>query len=104
MPSGSDVLVHGQQLLEPGIVADRVPHWIDLQARDGDGLAGWHREKFFEILHRFRGSTGLRLNLGQSSQVPGTKYRVFLGRQQLECLLRDVDRITLAVKGNVNPT
>src|SRR6185369_11130696 len=52
--SRAHVLLHGEQLLEAGTIADRVPHWIDFQARDGNGLARRDREKFFQILHRFR--------------------------------------------------
>ena len=97
------MLVHGQQLLKPRIVTDRVPDWIDFQARDGDGLARGDREKPSQVLHCFCSSTGLRLNLGQGGQVSGTKHRVFLGWQKIECLPRDVDRIILAIKCEVNP-
>jgi len=38
------MLIHGQQLLEAGIVADWVPHWIDFQARDGNASAGRNRK------------------------------------------------------------
>ena len=83
---GPTMLLTCQQFLEAGIVADRVPDWIDFQARDGNGFTRRDGEKFFQILHRFRGSTGLRLNLGQGGQVSGTKHCVFFGWQQIECL------------------
>ena len=98
------MLVHGQQLLEAGIIANRVPHWIDLLACDGNGFARGNREKPSQVLHCFRSSTGLRLNLGQGGQVSGTKHRVFLGWQKTECLPGDIDRIPLSVKREVNPT
>lgn len=59
------MLGFSEQFLEAGIVADRVPDWINLQPRDGNGFARGDREKFSQILHCFLGSTGLRLNLGQ---------------------------------------
>ena len=42
--SRPDVLLHCKQLLEVGIVADRVPDWIDFQARDGNFVAGRNGE------------------------------------------------------------
>ena len=102
--SRADVLLHRQQFLKAGIVADWVPHWIDFQACDGNGLARRDREKFFQILHCFRRSTGLRLNLGQGCQVSGTKHRVFLGWQKIECMSGDVDGIRLATQREINPT
>src|SRR6266481_2590588 len=101
---GSNMLSSGEQLLKTWIILDRAPHWIDFQARDGNGLARREREKFFQILHRFRRSTGLRLNLGQGCQVSGTKHRVFLGWQKIECMSGDVDGIRLATQREINPT
>ena len=89
--------------MEVGIAADRVPGGINFQARNGDSLARWDRKKFSQILYCFLGNTGLRLNLGQGGQVAGTEHRVFFGRQQLECLSRDIDRLNLAVKRELNP-
>ena len=37
---GSNMLGSCEQLPEAGIVTDRVPDWIDFQARDGDASAG----------------------------------------------------------------
>src|SRR5689334_24853604 len=76
--SRPDVLFHREKLLELRIFADRVPDRIDFQARDGNGLTCRDREKFPQILHCVRGSTGLGLNLSQTGQVTGTKNCVLL--------------------------
>ena len=76
---GSDMLFDSQQFLEPGIVADRGPDGIDFQARDGNGFACGDQEKLFQILNCLGSSTGLRLNLGQTGQIAGTKHRVLSG-------------------------
>ena len=42
--SRADVILHRQQFLKAGIVTNRIPDWIDFQARDGNGLARRDRE------------------------------------------------------------
>ena len=98
----SDEFLTCQQVLEAGIVANGVPDWIDLQAHDRDGFTCRDREKFFQILHCFRGSTCLRLNFGQGGQVPGTKHCIFFGWQKIKCISGDSDRIRLAIKREIN--
>ena len=42
--SRADVLLHRQQFLKAGIVADRIPNWVDFQTRDGNASAGRNRK------------------------------------------------------------
>src|SRR5436190_22891739 len=72
----SNMLGSSEQLLEAGIVADRVPDRIDFQARDGRRLTRRDGEKSSEILNRFPSIAGLRLNLSQCGHVSGTKERI----------------------------
>ena len=69
------MLGSSEQLLEAGIVADRVPDRIDFQARGGNDLAGGNGEESPKGAHCIAGRASARLNLGQASQIPSSKHR-----------------------------
>ena len=99
----SHVLLCREQLLEAAIVSDWVPDRIDLQSRDGNGFTGRDRKKFSQVFYGLIGSAGLRLNLSQTGEVTGTKYRILLRRQKLDRFAGDFDCVGLAVQGELNP-
>src|SRR5262245_27874597 len=50
--AGPDLLRAGQEILEPGIVADRIPHRIDLQLLNGNVVASRKGEDSLQGFHR----------------------------------------------------
>jgi hypothetical protein len=56
------LLGFGNEFLKTWIVADRVPHGIDLQARNGNDLTGRESDQLANYFYRFLGVAGARFD------------------------------------------
>ena len=57
-------LTFGKELLKTRIVTDWVPHWLDLQARDGNVFTGRDSEQMAKYFCRLLGLASVRFDLG----------------------------------------
>ena len=77
------MLGRSEQLLEVGIVTDRVPDWIEPQARDRNAFSGRHGKEPPKKRDSINVRTGVRFDFGQAREVSGAQQCIFLGRQKL---------------------
>ena len=75
------MFLSGEQLLEAGIVADRVPDRIDFQARNGNRLARGNGKQPAENCDGVGRGPGASFDFGKAGQIGITKKRISLRRQ-----------------------
>src|SRR5205823_7349538 len=85
---GSNMLTSREQLLEAGIVADRLPDGIDSQSRNGNALASRHGKKPAQNPDSLGGCTGVGFDFCQACKISSAKQSIFLGRQKIDKLPR----------------